>query len=80
MDDKNWPYFKKKIVSVGFMSAKRVTATNWKIINNVNEKSWLQTFETLLSLEQMSNSIYTCSYKTWNQINVQIYNNITCPD
>lgn len=30
MDDKSWPHFKKKIVSVGFISAKRVIATNWK--------------------------------------------------
>ncbi len=70
----------KKIVSVGFMSARRVIATNWKIINNINEKSWLQTFETLFSLEQMSNSRNTSCYKTWNQINVQIYNHITSPD
>ena len=39
IDDERWPHFKKTIVSVGFMSAKRVIATNSKIIIKINEKS-----------------------------------------
>lgn len=38
-NDKNWPHFKKKIVSVGFMSAKQITANNWKAFDNINIKT-----------------------------------------
>ena len=45
-------------------SAKRIIATNWKITNNINEKSWLQTFQKLL----------LHLYKTWTQIHMKLIN------
>lgn len=54
-------------------------ASNWKIVNNINEKSWFQTFETLLSLEQMSNSIDATSHVSWQQIKLR-FTTLPCPD
>lgn len=54
-------------------------ASNWKIVNNINEKSWFQTFETLLSLEQMSNSIDATSHVNWQQIKLR-FTTLPCPD
>ena len=38
MDNMSWPPFKKKTVSIGLMSAKRVIVINWKITINIYEK------------------------------------------
>lgn len=73
MDNIKWPPFKKKTVSIGLTSAKRVIAMNWKTIKNINENNWLKTFERLLSLEKMSSSICTPTSHTWKKVKSHIY-------
>ena len=77
MDNMSWPPFKKKTVSIGLMSAKRVIVNNWKTTININEKVWLKTFETLLSLEQMSNSIESPTPDILKRIMSHVYKNIS---